>query len=35
MLSPRGNPQALNLFGIIGYPRKQAGLELHVVAGPG
>ncbi len=27
---PRGNPQARNLFGIIGYLQKQAGVELHV-----
>ena len=30
MFSPRGNPQARNLFGIIGYLQKQAGIELHV-----
>jgi len=35
MLGPRGNPQARNLFGIIGYLQKQAGVELHVAAGPG
>jgi DNA-binding phage protein len=35
MLGPRGNPQARNLFGIIGYLQKQAGVELHVVQGPG
>jgi len=35
MLGPRGNPQARNLFGIIGYLQKQAGIELHVAAGPG
>ena len=35
MLSPRGNPQARNLFNIIGYLQKQAGLELHVAPGPG
>jgi DNA-binding phage protein len=34
MLGPRGNPQARNLFGIIGYLQKQAGVELHVAAGP-
>lgn len=34
MLGPRGNPQARNLFGIIGYLQKQAGIELHVAAGP-
>jgi hypothetical protein len=32
----RGNPQARNLFGIIGYLQKQAGVELHVrQEGPG
>jgi hypothetical protein len=30
MFSPRGNPQARNLFGIIGYLQKQAAIELHV-----
>src|SRR5580698_506325 len=35
MFGPRGNPQARNLFGIIGYLQKQAGVELHVAAGPG
>jgi hypothetical protein len=30
MFSPRGNPQARNLFGIIGYLQKQAGVEFHV-----
>jgi hypothetical protein len=35
MLGPRGNPQARNLFGIIGYLQKQAGIELHVAPGPG
>ncbi len=34
MFGPRGNPQARNLFGVIGYLQKQAGLELHVTAGP-
>ncbi len=34
MFGPRGNPQARNLFGIIGYLQKQAGVELHVMAGP-
>ena len=33
LLGPRGNPQARNLFGIIGYLQKQAGLELHVTPG--
>jgi hypothetical protein len=27
MFGPRGNPQARNLFGIIGYLQKQAGVE--------
>ena len=35
MLGPRGNPQARNLFGIIGYLQKQVGVELHVASGPG
>jgi DNA-binding phage protein len=30
MFGPRGNPQAKNLFGVIGYLQKRAGLELHV-----
>lgn len=34
MFGPRGNPQARNLFGIIGYLQKQAGVQLHVAAGP-
>jgi hypothetical protein len=34
MLGPRGNPQARNLFGIIGYLQKQAGVQLHVASGP-
>jgi DNA-binding phage protein len=29
-LGPRGDPRARNLFGIIGYPQRQAGVELHV-----
>jgi len=29
-LGPRGNPQAKNLFGVIGYLQKQAGMEFHV-----
>ncbi len=33
MFSPRGNPQARNLFGIISYLQKQAGVELHVAPG--
>jgi hypothetical protein len=35
MFGPRGNPQARNLFGIIGYLQKHAGVELHVSQGPG
>jgi hypothetical protein len=35
MFGPRGNPQARNLFGIIGYLQKQASVELHVRQGPG
>jgi hypothetical protein len=34
MFGPRGNPQARNLFGVIGYLQQQAGVELHVMAGP-
>lgn len=34
VLGLRGNPQALNLFGIIGYLQKHPGVELHVAAGP-
>ena len=34
MFGPRGNPQARNLFNVIGYLQKQAGLELHVELGP-
>ena len=30
MFGPRGNPQARNLFSVIGYLQKQAGLQLHV-----
>jgi DNA-binding phage protein len=30
MFGPRGNPQARNLFGVLGYLQKQAGVELHV-----
>jgi hypothetical protein len=35
MFGPRGNPQARNLFSVIGYLQRQAGLELHVTGGPG
>jgi hypothetical protein len=34
MFGPRGNPQAKNLFSVLGYLQKQAGLQLHVTAGP-
>lgn len=30
MFGPSGNPQARNLFGVIGYLQKRAGLELQV-----
>jgi DNA-binding phage protein len=30
MFGPRGNPQARNLFSVIGYLQRQAGVELHV-----
>ncbi len=32
MFGPRGNPQARNLFGVIGYLQKQAGVALRVAA---
>ena len=31
MFGPNGNPQARNLFGVIGYLQEQAGVELRVV----
>ena len=34
MFGPRGNPQAKNLFAVLGYLQKEAGLELHVMTGP-
>ena len=34
MFRPRGNPQARNLFSVIGYLQKRAGVELHAMAGP-
>jgi hypothetical protein len=34
MFGPRGNPQARNLFGVIGYLQKQAGVQLHVTPEP-
>ena len=33
MFGPRGNPQAKNLFSVIGYLQKQAGVHLHVARG--
>jgi DNA-binding phage protein len=30
MFGPRGNPQAKNLFAVLGYLQKRGGLELHV-----
>ncbi len=34
MFGPRGNPQARNLFGVIGYLQEHAGVELHVTLQP-
>jgi DNA-binding phage protein len=34
MFGPRGNPQARNLFNVIGYLQKRAGVELHVALSP-
>jgi hypothetical protein len=34
MFGRRSNPQAKNLFSVIGYLQKQAGLQLHVTVGP-
>jgi hypothetical protein len=34
MFGPRGNPQARNLFGVIGYLQRQAGVEFHVAVAP-
>lgn len=33
MLGPRGNPQARNLFAIIGRLQEDTGVRLHVLAG--
>jgi hypothetical protein len=33
MFGPRGNPQAKNLFSVLGYLQRQEGLQLHVTAG--
>lgn len=30
MFGPRGNPQARNLFGVIGYLQREAGVQLQV-----
>jgi hypothetical protein len=30
MFGPRGNPQAKNLFGVLCYLQKRAGVKLHV-----
>ena len=35
MFGPRGNPQARNLFGVISYLQKQAGVTLHVATAQG
>jgi len=32
MFGPKGNPQAKNLFAVIGALQKDAGVELHVAA---
>jgi hypothetical protein len=32
MFGPRGNPQARNLFSVIGYLQKRAGVRLHVTS---
>lgn len=34
MFGPRGNPQARNLFSVLGYLQRRAGLQLHVTANP-
>ena len=34
MFGPRGNPQARNLFNVIGYLQKQADVQLHVTPQP-
>jgi DNA-binding phage protein len=31
MFGPRGNPQARNLFNVLGHLQKEAGLHLHVM----
>ena len=32
MFGPNGNPQAKNLFAVIGVLQKDAGVELHIAA---
>ena len=32
MFGPRGNPQAKNLFSVLGYLQKRAGVRLRVAA---
>ena len=34
MFGPRGNPQARNLFAVIGHLQNQAGIIFHVTTGP-
>lgn len=34
MFGPRGNPQARNLFSVLGHLQKHAGLKMHVGSGP-
>ena len=34
MFGPRGNPQARNLFGVIGNLQRQSGIELRVTPQP-
>lgn len=34
MFGPRGNPQARNLFNVLGYLQKQAGVAFHVTPAP-
>jgi DNA-binding phage protein len=34
MFGPRGNPQARNLFNVIGYLQQQADVQFHVQSAP-
>ena len=34
MFGPSGNPQARNLFGVLGYLQEQAGVRFHVEPSP-